>query len=73
MHLKHELTGAFYFKILKNDILNFQKIMRKYVLKGNDVYYKHPKIQFEIHCIMSYTKKINLPGFEHILFTHLDL
>jgi hypothetical protein len=40
----------------KNNILKFQTSLKNYILKGNDVYYKRTKIEFDIHCIISYTK-----------------
>jgi hypothetical protein len=42
MQLEPELTRALYFKILKNDILKFQK-NENYFYISNDVYYKNAK------------------------------
>jgi hypothetical protein len=57
----------------KNNILKFQKSLKKCIPRGNDVYYKYTRIEFEIHYIISYTKMIKSDKIWRVLFTHLDL
>jgi hypothetical protein len=56
--LAHGLTGALYFKHLNNVFTIFKKIMEKYVLVGNNVYFNPGKYQSEIYYILLYIKKI---------------